>query len=467
VDSATSSNPSVQSQLDRLAALSPGGDILGLERITALLDRLGNPQRALPPILHVAGTNGKGSTCAFLRAMLEAAGLRTHVYTSPHLVRFNERIRLAGTLIEDEALATLLAETLDAAAGMEISFFEATTAAAFLAFSRTSADACIVEVGLGGRLDATNVIERPLVCGIASLGIDHREFLLSPDPDLRGMPEIARIAFEKAGIAKAGVPLLTMNYEPDAEDAVRDQAERAGALLVGSGPAWNIKPRSADEMAYVDHRGYRGRQERLVLPRPALVGRHQIDNAGLAIAMLRHQDRLVVPKEAIAKGMGSARWPARLQRLSPGPLVGKRTVWLDGGHNESAGHEIYAHFYGPGESHHSMRTLQSIERLAHSDPEAAAKLLGIEFMHLIIGMLASKDPTAIAKPLSPFLASLTVVPIAGHKHHPPAAFGAEARGAAGLAEALASLPDDNLPVLIAGSLYLAGEVLKANDQAPD
>jgi len=381
-------------------------------------------------------------------------------------VRFNERLRLAGELIEDDALAAVLAEVLEAADGMEISFFEATTAAAFLAFARAPADACVIEVGLGGRLDATNVLQKPLVCGVASLGIDHREFLLSPDPELREMPDIARIAFEKAGIAKSGVPLVTMSYEPDASDAVAEQADRAGAPLFASGPAWSIQPRGADGMAYVDNRGSSGRQERLVLPRPALVGRHQIDNAGLAIAMLRHQDRLVVPKDAIAKGIGAARWPARLQRLLPGPLAGKRTVWLDGGHNVSAGYEIYAHFYGPGQIRHSRQTLQSIERLAHSDPKAAAKLLGIEFMHLIIGMLANKDPMAIVKPLSPFLASLTAVPIPGHKHHPPAAFGAQARGAADVEEALATLPDDELPVLIAGSLYLAGEVLKANDQPP-
>src|SRR3954469_21509845 len=170
-DHATSSDPAVQRQLDRLWALSPGADILGLERITDLLERIGNPHERLPPVLHVAGTNGKGSTCAFLRAAIEAAGLKTHVYSSPHLARFNERIRLAGTLIEDDMLATILAETLAAAGEMELSFFEATTAAAFLAFARIPADACIVEVGLGGRLDATNVIPAPIVCGIAQLGM--------------------------------------------------------------------------------------------------------------------------------------------------------------------------------------------------------------------------------------------------------------------------------------------------------
>lgn len=466
MDRAVSSDPAVQRQLDRLATLSPGADTLGLERITALLARLGDPQERLPPVFHVAGTNGKGSTCAFLRAAIEAAGLTAHVYTSPHLVRFNERIRLAGRLIEDAALAALLAETLDAANDMEISFFEATTAAAFLAFSRQSADACIVEVGLGGRLDATNVIKAPLICGIAALGIDHREFLLRPDPDVPDLSDLGRIAFEKAGIAKPGVPLATMIYEPDASEAVADQAERVGAPLLDFGRAWSIKPRGANEIAYVDRAGCRGRRQRLVLPRPVLVGRHQIDNAGLAIAMLRHQDRLTIPEEALAKGVRTALWPARLQRLSPGPLIGRRRVWLDGGHNASAGQELYRHFFGADSVELSPPRLREIEDLAKTDPAEALRHLGLEPMHLIVGMLANKEPTAIVKPLSPLLESVTAVPIPGHAHHPPAAFGPGARAAADVAEALAALPDDGLPVLIAGSLYLAGEVLKANDQAP-
>jgi dihydrofolate synthase / folylpolyglutamate synthase len=466
-DSATSTDPAVQAQLDRLTILSPGRDVLGLERISALMDRLGNPHRSLPPVFHVAGTNGKGSTCAFLRAALEAAGYRVHVYTSPHLVRFNERIRVAGRLIEDAALAPLLAEVLDCSEDIAPSFFEATTAAAFLAFARTPADACVIEVGLGGRLDATNVIERPLVCGIAALGIDHREFLLSPDPELAGMSELERIGFEKAGIAKPGVPLVTMSCDPEATEGIGNQADRSGAHWLPQGPAWRIRPRNADEVGYVDQRGNRGRQKRLILPRPSLAGRHQIDNAGLAIAMLRHQDRLTVSKEAISKGLQSARWPARLQRLSPGPLAGSRTVWLDGGHNESAGREIYIHFYGAGGVRHSTLTLTKVEKLACSDPMEAAKLLGIEFMHLIIGMLTNKDPMAIVKPLSPFLASLTAVPIPGHKHHPPESFGEDARSADDVGAALAALPDDGLPVLIAGSLYLAGEVLRLNGELPD
>ncbi|HYN46672.1 MAG TPA: Mur ligase family protein, partial [Allosphingosinicella sp.] len=231
-DTATSGHPGVQAQLDRLALLSPGTDVLGLERISELLDRLGNPERALPPVLHVAGTNGKGSTCAFLRAALEAAGFKAHAYTSPHLVRFNERIRLAGRLIEDEALAGLLTETLDAADGMEISFFEATTAAAFLAFARTPADAAIVEVGLGGRLDATNVVPSPLACGISQLGHDHQAYLGTT---------LEEIAAEKAGIAKKGVPLVTQLYPTAIAARVCAVAAAAGARWLPRGGEWDAE----------------------------------------------------------------------------------------------------------------------------------------------------------------------------------------------------------------------------------
>ena len=226
-DHATSTDPAVQQQLDRLWSLSPGADILGLDRITTLLARLGDPHLALPPVFHVAGTNGKGSTCAFLRAGLEAAGHDVHVFSSPHLVRFNERIRIAGRLIDDAALASLLSEVLDAAGdgadGIGASFFEVTTAAAFLAFARIPATAAIVEVGLGGRLDATNVIPRPAVTGIAALGMDHEAFLGT---------RIVDIAGEKAGIAKPGVPLVTMNYPAPCRARVAAVAAAAGAPVV-------------------------------------------------------------------------------------------------------------------------------------------------------------------------------------------------------------------------------------------
>ncbi|HEV2866907.1 MAG TPA: bifunctional folylpolyglutamate synthase/dihydrofolate synthase, partial [Allosphingosinicella sp.] len=305
-DSATSSHPAVQEQLDRLARLSPGRDILGLERISALLARLGHPERSLPPVLHVAGTNGKGSTCAFLRAAIEAAGLTAHVYTSPHLVRFNERIRLAGRLIGDETLAALLAEALDAAAGMEISFFEATTAAAFLAFAREPADACVVEVGLGGRLDATNVIPSPAVCGIAQLGLDHPTFLGE---------RLEQIAAEKAGIAKPAVPLVTLRYPQAVAERVGRAAAAAAAPWLPRGGDWDASV-EAGKLQYCDS------HDRLALPLPRLAGAHQANNAALAVAMLRHQDRLPVREAAFRAAMGWAEWPARLQRLGPGPLHG-------------------------------------------------------------------------------------------------------------------------------------------------
>src|SRR5687768_919242 len=286
-DRATSDDIRVQAQLDRLTRLSPGRDILGLERISALLRRLGDPQRRLPPVLHVAGTNGKGSTCAFLRSAIEAGGLTAHVYTSPHLVRFNERIRLSGTLIGDEALAELLEEVLDSAEGMEISFFEATTAAAFLAFSRTHADACIVEVGLGGRLDATNVIDTPAACGITQLGVDHPAFLGD---------RIEQIAAEKAGIAKPGVPLVTQHY-PDSV------AERVGAAAAAAGAVWLPRGGQWDAAVHGGKIHYRDRWGELDLPLPRLPGLHQAMNAALAVAMLRHQQDVPIRDPALKAAM--------------------------------------------------------------------------------------------------------------------------------------------------------------------
>lgn len=275
-DFARSESPAVQAQLDRLDKLSPGGDRLGLDRITRLMERLGRPQDKLPPVFHVAGTNGKGSTCAFLRAILERADFTVHMFTSPHLVRFNERIRIAGKLIGDDELARLLSEVLDASEGIEPSFFEVTTAAAFLAFSRRPADACIVEVGLGGRLDATNIIEHPLVCGVAGLGIDHRQWLGRTIADIGG---------EKAAIAKRGVPLVTQRYPPQAAQRVQQVAEAVGAPWIGRGALW-------DSRILRGEIHYRDRFGSLVLPVPALRGQYQSENAALAVAMLRNQDRL-------------------------------------------------------------------------------------------------------------------------------------------------------------------------------
>jgi len=439
-DNARSSSAAVQAQLDRLWALSPGADILGLERITLLLDRLGNPHRRLPPVFHVAGTNGKGSTCAFLRAAIEAAGLVCHVYTSPHLVRFNERIRLADKLITDEALAPLLAEVLDAGGDIGASFFEVTTAAAFLAFSRTPADACVIEVGLGGRLDATNVIERPAVTGIAQLGIDHQSFLGDT---------IEQIAGEKAGIAKAGVALVTMDYAPGVAARIAEIARKADASLVPMGKGWK-RAVGANTMRYEDAGG------EIETPLPRLAGAHQPDNLALAIAMLRHQSAIIVPDAAMRAAAEWASWPARMQRLALGPLRAMlprgSALWLDGGHNAAAANAIAL----------------TLGRIAGNQP-----------VHLVLGMLSNKDPRGLLRPIAPLVRSVTGVPVPDHDHHSPDALAAIA-GDMGLRTATArSVPDalalitgnaDPLRppfVLILGSLYLAGGVLDMNGQTPE
>lgn len=430
-DFGRSDDPRVQAQLDRLAALSLPQGRLGLDTIRTLLDRLGNPHRKLPPVFHVAGTNGKGSTCAFLRAMLEADGYKVHVTTSPHLVRYNERIRLAGELISDAMLAALLAEVLDACGGLDPSFFEVTIAAAFLAFSRTPADACVVEVGMGGRFDATNVLEPEALaaCGIAALGLDHERFLLAPEEGVPKEP-MARIGFEKAGIAKRGVPLVTLWYEDHVHEAVAAQAERAGALLRDEGRHWHYGIGVGERV------GLTIGGKAMMLPPPGLAGDHQYANCALAAAMIRYQDRIAVPLAALKEGARGARWPARMQRLSPGPLAGTREVWLDGGHNPQAGAMLGAHFAG-------------------------------QRLHLVIGMIAGKDPSALPVPLAPTLASITAVPVPGHDWHPAEAFGPDARPAPDVPSALAMIPEDGLPILIAGTLYLAGEVLRLNDELPD
>ena len=404
-DFARSDDPAVQAQLDRLTLLSPGGDRLGLDRITRLLDRLGRPQDALPPALHVAGTNGKGSTCAFLRAALEASGRTVHAFTSPHLVRFNERIRIAGNLIEDEALADLLAEVLDAGADIEPSFFEVTAAVAFLAFARTPADAAVIEVGLGGRLDATNVIERPLACGIAALGIDHQQFLGK---------SLVEIAGEKAGIAKSGVPLIVLAQPPEAEEAIQKVADERGTPVLLEGRDWAIDPTL----------------------RSSLLGEHQVRNANLAWQMLQAQEHLTVGRASFLSGLTSAQWPARFQQLADGPLTRGVETWLDGAHNVEA-----------------ARALSAL--LADHGPK-----------HIVLGILANKDADAIVAELAPHALSFTFVPVADHAHHDPAElakmFGG--RCANSLEQALDGL---RAPRLIAGSLYLAGEALRLNDQIPD
>ncbi len=436
-DHATSSSPAVQRQLDRLTALSPGADILGLDRITALLGHLGNPHLSIPPVFHVAGTNGKGSTCAFLRAAIEAAGHSVHVYSSPHLVRFNERIRLAGRLIDDDALAALLKEVLDVADGIGASFFEVTTAAAFLAFSRTPAAATLLEVGLGGRLDATNVAA-PVVTGIAQLGIDHQAFLGN---------RLIDIAAEKAGIAKRGVPLVTMNYPKPLRARIAAVAEAAGARVVARNAAWTSDT-ARSTMRYQDV-GFS-----IVTRRPRLVGAHQSRNLALAIAMLRHQGALSIPEAAMRAAADWAIWPARMQRLGNGPLVARlppeSELWLDGAHNPAAAVPV-------------ARALRTLAR-------------GRSVV-MITGMLANKDAGGILAALAGSLTRVIAIPVPGHAHHAPETLAGMARGlglvadtADGIDQAIAritSAPEGAPPlVLIAGSLYLAGEALSLNDEAP-
>ncbi|MFP5329147.1 MAG: bifunctional folylpolyglutamate synthase/dihydrofolate synthase [Alphaproteobacteria bacterium] len=435
-DFARSDSSAVQAQLDRLALLSPGGDRLGLDRITRLLDRLGRPQDRLPPVFHVAGTNGKGSACAFLRAVLEAAGLKVHVFTSPHLVLFNERIRLGGRLISDPLLAELLSEVLDSSEGIEPSFFEVTTAAAFLAFAREPADACIVEVGLGGRLDATNVIERPLVCGIAGLGLDHKQWLGRT---------LAKIAAEKAGIAKSGVPLVTQRYPPQAARQVLEVADKAGAAWIGRGAAW--QSRIIRDSIY-----YRDRHGALKLPLPRLPGRHQADNAALAVAMLRHQALFDIPESAMAKGIRSVKWPARLQRLGTGPLTKRlpegSEMWIDGGHNGAAARLIADH----------VKHAFANDRLP---------------LAILFACLSSKDPRAMLQPFAGLATDVHTLPIQNHEHRSPEELAALASGLGFSATANDSLKEalervaQPSRVLLFGSLYLAGEALKANGQPPD
>ncbi|BDI61402.1 bifunctional folylpolyglutamate synthase/dihydrofolate synthase [Qipengyuania nanhaisediminis] len=424
-----SDDPRVQAQLDRLSSLSIQRDTLGLDTVRELLRRLGDPQDRLAPTFHVAGTNGKGSTCAFLRAMLEAAGHRVHVTTSPHLVRYNERFRVAGTLIDDARLADLLEEVFDAATGLGCSFFEITIAAAFTEFARVPADACVVEVGLGGRLDATNVLDADVLisCGIAALGIDHERFLLAPESSVPDDP-MARIAFEKAGIAKSGVPLVTLNYGAGETLEIERAALRAGTALKMHGREWHA---SLDD-AGLHYRDFAGV---LDLPHPSLPGLHQAANAGLAVAMLRHQERVAAAPADLARGLREAVWPARLQRLSPGPLAGERAVFLDGGHNRSAG----------------LALAEAIEG-EH---------------HLVIGMLDNKDPRALIEPLADRTRSIQVVPVPGHDAHRAEVFGSSAIARVDLADAFAHLPADDAPVLVTGSLYLAGEALRLNREIPD
>lgn len=413
----------------RLLARHPQKIDLGLDRMRALLKALGDPQDRLPPVVHVAGTNGKGSTIAFLRAMAEGAGLNVHVYTSPHLVRFNERIRLAGELISDEAMAAVL-DRVEAVEGVEATVFEATTAAALLAMAETPGDLALVEVGLGGRLDATNVIDRPLVSVITPVDLDHAEFLGT---------EIAAVAGEKAGILKAGVPAIVARQDPVAQMVIAAEAERVRAPLTLLGEDFDVwSERGGLSFQNLD--------QFLDLPAPVLFGPHQVVNAGMAVAAALELD---LPEEAIAWGLTHAEWPARMQRLTKGPYAEAAAsvdaeLWLDGGHNP-----------------HAARALA--ETLAQRQARAPRPLA------LIVGLLANKDAGGFFEALSELDAAVFTTPFEGF-HTPPTDLAAVARGH-GLGAQPCQSPRQALDlalrlgaewVVICGSLYLAGEVLGAS-----
>ncbi|MDH3234745.1 MAG: bifunctional folylpolyglutamate synthase/dihydrofolate synthase, partial [Alphaproteobacteria bacterium] len=322
--SADPAETELETALARVQSLHPRVIDLSLGRIEHLLAALGNPERALPPVLHIAGTNGKGSTLAFLRGMLEAAGHAVHLYTSPHLIRFNERIVVAGKEIGDASLLALLDECEQANDGASITFFEFTTAAAYLAFARTPADILLLETGLGGRLDATNVIDAPALTAITPVSLDHQGFL---GDDLAG------IAAEKAGILKAGITGVVAAQPALAMDAITARADEIGAPLYCEGTDWRVEP-------VADGFRFSGRTEALTLPRPYMTGDHQLANAGMALACLESLPGFTVDDAAKARGIAGTRWPARLQRLRTGPLgealPGGWELWLDGGHNPAA-----------------------------------------------------------------------------------------------------------------------------------
>ena len=412
----------IDALVGRLHGLHPKLIDLSLGRLLGLLDKLDHPERRLPPVIHVAGTNGKGSTCAFLRAIAEAAGRSVHVYTSPHLVRFAERIRLAGELVSDAELEATLAEIEQINGGAPITVFEVITAAGLLLFARHPADLCILEVGLGGRYDATNVFGRPAAAAITSISLDHQDFLGS---------DLAAIAGEKAGVIKPGAPAVTGLQHPAAMRVLLAQADAVGTQLLRRGEEWTIEA-DAGGLRYEDVSGM------LRLPLPGLLGVHQHDNAGIAVAALRAAG-LGLPATSYA-GIAAADWPARLQRLHghvAARLPPAWEVWLDGGHNPGAG-------------------------VALAEQASAWR---DRPLHLIVGMKQSKDVAAFLRPLLPLASSLFAVAEPGQYGALPVedivtASGGVAQPVAEIADALtalAALPPGR--VLICGSLYLAGVVL--------
>jgi dihydrofolate synthase / folylpolyglutamate synthase len=414
--------------LARLMALHPKLIDLSLGRVERLLAALGHPERRLPPVVHVAGTNGKGSTVAMIRAGLESGGARVHVYTSPHLARFHERIRLAGALIDEGELVRVL-ERCEAANGpAPITYFEITTCAALLAFSETPGDAVLLEVGLGGRLDATNVVDEPRLTVITPVSYDHQAYLGET---------IGEIAGEKAGILKPGVPCVVGDQPGAALDVIEARAEAVGAPLLVQGRDWTVWEEHG-RMAFQDEGGV------LDLPLPALIGAHQVGNAGMAVAALR---ALGAGEAAATSAVRDVEWPARMQRLRSGPLVRAARgaeLWLDGGHNPAAGAAI----------------AEALGRLAPRP------------LHLVVGMLRTKDAEGFLRPFAGVADGLRGVSIPGETATLPAEDTVTAARAAGLEAEVAESPlaaveaiaarAPTARILVCGSLYLAGRVLREN-----
>jgi len=414
--------------LERLMSLHPKVIDLTLGRIERLLARMDHPQRKLPPVIHIAGTNGKGSTQAMIRAGLEAAGKRVHAYTSPHLAQFHERIRLAGKLVSEPDLAALLAECEAANGDASITFFEITTAAGFLGFCRTPADFCLLEVGLGGRLDATNVIEAPRLSIITPVSVDHQQYLGETLPE---------IAAEKAGILRRGVTGIIGPQQDAALAVIEERARRIGAPLKIYGQHWHVSEERG-RLIYQDEDGL------LDLPMPALIGAHQVNNAGAAITALR---TLGFDEATCAAALTQAEWPARLQRLLRGPLIEAAPLaelWLDGGHNPAAGAAL----------------AEALGRL----PKRPT--------HIICGMLNTKDIGGYLRPLVRSVETLHGVSIPGETATLPAEDTVAAARDAGFSAVVAQdvisavrdvvVQDPHARILICGSLYLAGTVLREN-----
>lgn len=422
--------------LERMMALHPKIIDLTLDRMWRLLAALDNPQDKMPPVIHIAGTNGKGSTQAMIRAGLEGAGAQVHAYTSPHLARFHERIRLAGKLISEDALSAILDECYEANDHQTITYFEITTIAGLLAFSRVPADYTLLEVGLGGILDATNVISKPALTIITPISIDHTQFLGET---------LAEIAGNKAGIIKRGVPCVVGPQPDEAMEVIEATAARLGAPLIVHGQQWHVWEERG-RLIYQDETGL------LDLPLPALPGAHQIDNAGAAIAALRALGQSDLASEAACEAaMTDVTWAARMQRLKTGPLIDAAggaergaEIWLDGGHNPAAGNALAAHL----------------------------KTLADRPTYLICGMLNTKDIAGYLRPLAAVAQGLTAVSIPGEANTLPADQTAAVAVSvdlpadtapsveAALAKILADTPAAR--VLICGSLYLAGNVLQQN-----